>query len=446
MVLSIEMVERTPPQDIDAEKSVLGALMLDKDAIVKVASFLRPEDFYVPSHVEIYSEILSLFESGSAVDLVTVSSALRKKKKLSSVGGRAYLAELVDVLPTAANIEYYAKIVKDRGVRRRLIKMGNELTSMGYSDEELEEILNRAEKGIFSISQESLKEGFVHIKDLLMKAYERAEALDQKEKKIRGLSTGFDKLDNLLGGLQQSDLIIVAARPSVGKTSFVLDIARYVAVHERKKVGFFSLEMDSDDLIDRLVAMEARIDLWNLRMGRMKREDWRRVSDAMGVLHDSELYIDDTPGQHILELRTKARRAQIEHGLDILFVDYLQLVHGSNQENRVQEVTEISQMLKNLARELRIPVVAVSQLSRAVEQRATKHPQLSDLRESGAIEQDADVVIFLHREEMYDKDTEKKGICDVIVAKHRNGPCGTVQLAFIATQARFGNLEKGTED
>jgi len=434
--------ERVPPQDIDAEKSVLGALMLDKDAVVKVLPILKEEDFYLPAHIEIYKTIIELFEDGSAVDLVTVSSALKKKKKLTAVGGRAYLAELVDILPTAANVEYYANIVKDRGVRRRLIKMGDDLISLGYSAGKLEDILNKAEKGVFDISQEGVKEGFVPIKDLLMRAYERAEKIDQKDKKIRGLPTGFEDLDNLLGGLQPSNLIIVAARPSVGKTSFVLDIARHIAIYEKKNVGFFSLEMDSDDLTDRLIAMEARIDLWNLRMGRMKREDWRKVSDAMGLLHDSNLYIDDTPGQHILDLRTKARKAQIEYGLDILLIDYLQLIRGSNQENRVQEVTEISQMLKNLAKELRIPVVAVSQLSRAVEQRSTKYPQLSDLRESGAIEQDADVVIFLHREEMYDKDTEKKGICDAIVAKHRNGPCGSVQLAFVASQARFGNLEK----
>lgn len=433
------------PQDVDAEKSVLGALLLDKDAVIKVAAKLAVEDFFEPAHREIYKTIQELYNKGSAVDMVTVASALKSKGTLSEAGGRAYLADITSLLPTASNVEYYAKIVKEKGVRRRLIQMGGKLSALGGSKEELSELLNQAEKGIFEISLESAEEGFVHIKDLLMEAYERAETISQHGV-TRGVPTGFKPVDNVLGGFQPSDLVIIAARPSVGKTSFVLDVARHMAVHGNKKVGFFSLEMSRDDLADRLIAMEARIDLWGLRMGKLKRPDWRKVSDAMGVLHETEMYIDDLPGQNILELRTKARRVQIERGLDILFVDYLQLIQGTNKESRVQEVTEISQMLKNMARELRIPVVAVSQLSRAVEQRNTRVPQLSDLRESGAIEQDADVVMFIHREEMYDRETEKKGIADIIISKHRNGPCGTVELAFIANQARFAELERSGAD
>lgn len=433
------------PQDIEAEKSVLGSLLVDKDAVVKVGAMLSSEDFFDPRHRVVFESVVHLFEDGSAVDVVTVAADLKKAKKLKGIGGRAYLAELAGVLPTAANVEYYAKIVKERGIRRRLIEMGNQLQALGGSDKEVEEILDSAEKGIFSISMESLEQGFVHIRDLLMQAYERAEEIAQQKGRYRGLSTGFSAVDNLLGGLQKSDLVIVAARPSVGKTSLVLDIARHVAVAEKAKVGFFSLEMSRDDVVDRLIAMEAKIDLWGLRMGRLKRPDWRKVSDAMGVLHDADMYIDDVPGQHVLELRTKARRVQIERGLDVLFVDYLQLIRAEGRESRVQEVTEISQTLKNIARELRIPVVAVSQLSRAVEQRTTRLPQLSDLRESGAIEQDADVVMFLHREEMYEQDTDRKGIADLIVAKHRNGPCGQMELAFVARQARFGNLKRAAE-
>jgi len=434
---------KTPPQDVDAEKSVIGALLLDKDAVIKVAAKLSPDDFFESAHREIYKVIQEVFEKGSAVDMITVASALKSKGTLAGVGGRAYLAELASLLPTASNVEYYAKIVKEKGIRRRLIQMGSQMAVLGHSPEALSELLNTAEKGIFEISLQSSEEGFVPIKELLMEAYERAETVAQSGV-TRGVATGFKAIDNLIGGFQASNLAIVAARPSVGKTSLILDMARHMAVSEKKKVGIFSLEMSRDDLVDRLIAMESRIDLWGLRMGKLKRPDWRKVSDAMGVLHEAEMFIDDMPGQNILELRTKARRVQIERGLDILFVDYLQLIHGNNKESRVQEVTEISQMLKNLSRELKIPVVAVSQLSRAVEQRTTRVPQLSDLRESGAIEQDADIVMFIHREEMYDPETEKKGIADIIVAKHRNGPCGTVSLAFVANQARFAELERGS--
>lgn len=436
---------KTVPHDIEAEKSVIGSLLIDKDAVIKVVAKLAVEDFFETAHREIYKAIQALYEKGSAVDIVTVASFLKSKGTINEAGGRAYLAEIAGLLPTASNVEYYAKIVKEKGVRRRLIQMGGQLSNYGSSKEELSDLLNKAEKGIFEISLESTEEGFIHIKELLMQAYERAETISQHGI-TRGVPTGFKPVDNILGGFQASDLVIIAARPSVGKTSFVLDVARHMAVHDKKKVGFFSLEMSRDDVADRLIAMEARIDLWGLRMGKLKREDWRKVSDAMGVLHETEMYIDDEPGQGILELRTKARRVQIERGLDILFVDYLQLIQGTSKENRVQEVTQISQTLKNMARELRIPVVAVSQLSRAVEQRNTRVPQLSDLRESGAIEQDADVVMFLHREEMYDRETEKKGIADIIIAKHRNGPCGLVELAFIANQTRFAELERSSAE
>jgi replicative DNA helicase len=435
--------QRVPPNNVEAERSILGAVLLDKEAMVKVAEFLRTEHFYEPKHGLIYESIMELFDEGLPIDLVTLSDRLKAKRRLSQVGGRTYLAELVESVPTAAHAEEYGQIVKSLSMRRRLISAAARIDEIAYlEDREVSQILDESEQSLFSISQESLRSKFVHVRDLLKDAYERAESIDQKKDKLTGVPTGFKMLDSVLGGLQASDLIILAARPSVGKTALALDIARHAAVVEKKKVAFFSLEMSDLQLMDRLLGMQARVPFWDLRMGKLKDESFERLADAMGQLAESELMIDDTPGQGVLEVRTKARRLQVERGVDLIVVDYLQLLHSRNLENRVQEVSEISMGMKTLARELKVPVLVLSQLSRAVESRADRIPQLSDLRESGSIEQDADVVIFLHREEQYNPETEHKGVSDMIIAKHRNGPTGRYELAFVKELGSFRNLEK----
>lgn len=435
--------KRVPPNNVEAERSILGAVLLDKDAMVKVAEFLRSEHFYEPKHGLIYESIMDLFDEGLPIDLVTLSERLKAKRRLSQIGGRAYLAELVEGVPTAAHAEEYAQIVKSLSMRRRLISAAAKMDEIAYQEErEVNEILDASEQSLFSISQESLRSNFVHVRDLLKDAYERAESIDQKKDKLTGVPTGFKILDSVLGGFQPSDLIILAARPSVGKTALALDIARHAAVVEKKKVAFFSLEMSDVQLMDRLLGMQARVPFWDLRMGKLKDEAFERLADAMGQLAESDLMIDDTPAQSVLEVRTKSRRLQVERGIDLIVVDYLQLLHSRNLENRVQEVSEISMGMKTLARELQVPVLVLSQLSRAVESRSDRIPQLSDLRESGSIEQDADVVIFLHREEQYNPETEHKGTSDVIIAKHRNGPTGRYELAFVKELGSFRNLEK----
>lgn len=438
--------QRVPPNNVEAERSILGAVLLDKEAVVKVAEFLRADHFYEPKHGLIYEAIMDLFDEGSPIDLVTLSDRLKSKKRLTQVGGRTYLAELVESVPTAAHAEEYAQIVKSLSMRRRLISAAARMDEIAYQeDQEVSKILDVSEQSLFSISQESLRSKFVHVRDLLKDAYERAESIDQKKDKLTGVPTGFKLLDSLLGGLQPSDLVILAARPSVGKTALALDIARHAAVVEKKKVAFFSLEMSDQQLMDRLLGMQARVPFWELRMGKLKDEAFERLADAMGQLAESELMIDDTPGQSVMEVRTKARRLQVERGIDLIVVDYLQLLHSRNLENRVQEVSEISAGMKTLARELKVPVLVLSQLSRAVESRSDRIPQLSDLRESGSIEQDADVVMFLHREEQYNPETENKGVSDLIIAKHRNGPTGRYELAFVKELGSFRNLEKRDE-
>lgn len=434
---------KIPPHNIDAEKSILGAVLLDKEAVIRVAEFLRAEHFYDPKHNEIYGAVLELFDEGLPIDLVTLSDRLKAKRMLTKVGGRAYLAELAESVPTAAHAEEYGQIVKSLSIRRKMISAAASIDEIAYREErEVSEILDESEQRLFAISQESLRERFVHVRELLKDAYERAESIDQKKDKLTGVPTGFKIVDATLGGFQPSDLVILAARPSVGKTALALDIARHASVVEKKKVAFFSLEMSDLQLMDRLLGMQARVPFWELRMGKLKDEAFERLADAMGQLAEAELYIDDSPTQSVMEVRTKARRLQIERGIDLIVVDYLQLLHSRNLENRVQEVSEISQGMKTLARELKVPVLVLSQLSRAVESRADRIPQLSDLRESGSIEQDADVVMFIHREEQYNPETEKKGIADLIIAKHRNGPTGRYELAFVKELGSFRNLEK----
>ncbi len=438
---------KLPPQSKEAEKAVLGALLIEEDAIVRVVDFLKSKHFYDPRHEIIYSTIVELFEKRKSIDVLTLTNELRKKKKLKKVGGVTYITELVNSVPSSSHIEEYARIVKEKSVRRGLIHVSSYLNEVAYNeDEDLEKLLDSSEQKLFEVTEESIERDFVHISKLLEEAYERAENADKSKDKIQGIRTGFQYLDSILGGLQKSDLIIIAARPSVGKTSLALDIARHAATREKKNVGFFSLEMSNMQLMDRILAMQVGANLWDLRMGRLPDEAFERLADAMGVLSESGLYIDDTPGIHIMEMRTKARRMMAEHKLDMIVVDYLQLMQGKTRDNRVQEVSEISMFLKNLARELDIPVIALSQLSRAVESRTTRIPQLSDLRESGSLEQDADVVIFIHREELYNPETERKGIADLFIAKHRNGPTGSVELYFVKEQARFRELEKKRED
>ncbi|MEI6462837.1 MAG: replicative DNA helicase [bacterium] len=434
---------RLPPQNLDAEKSVLGSVLIDEEAIYKIVEILKPENFYHPHNKEIFSAMLELFNTQKAIDILTLSDLLKKNKMLSKVGGMPYLTELAAVLPISAHLEEYAHIVKETSIRRKLISLGAKFGESAYEEQKkLADVLNECESGIFEITEDNIKKDFVHVSKLLEEAYENVEDIDKSKDKVAGVKTGFTKLDNLIGGFQKSDLIILGARPSVGKTSLALDVARHAAVKGKANVGFFSLEMSNMQLMYRLLSMQTGANLWDLRMGHLTDKQFEVLPDALGILSESNLYIDDTPGASITEIRTKARRLKMEKGLDIIFIDYLQLVTGNNKENRVQEVSDISRQLKNIARELDIPVIALSQLNRAVESRNDRRPQLSDLRESGSIEQDADIVMFLHREEMYNQQTENKGTAELIIAKHRNGPTGTIDLFFVKEQARYRELDK----
>lgn len=432
---------RIPPQNLEVEQSVLGALLLDKDAIVVVAEVLRPEHFYRDSHAQIYRAILSLFEKREPIDLVTLSAELKNMGLHDEVGGSAYLAELVNIVPTSANVSYYAQILKDSHTKRELIRISGQIAEKSFdSISDIKELMDFAESQIFSVSQEHVKQFFIPIKDALVESFDRIEELHKAGAGLRGVPTGFADIDNLLAGLQDSNLIILASRPGQGKTALALNIAEYVSVRENIPVGVCSLEMSKEELVDRLLVGQSRVDAWRLRTGKLDDEDFQKIQEAMGELADAPLFIDDTPAQNVMEIRTKARRLQIEKGLKLLIVDYIQLVKGRNLENRVQEVSEISQALKNLARELRIPVLAISQLSRAVEQRGSKRPQLADLRESGALEQDADVVMFLYRE---DPDNMDEAILDV--QKHRNGKLGQINLIFRKELVTFFGEERKRE-
>lgn len=435
-------MDRVPPQNIEVEQSLLGCMLVDKDAIITVSGWLAPEHFYDDRHVQIYSSILDLFNEGLPVDLITLTDKLKKQKKLSAVGGRTYIADLATMVATSAHAEEYGQIIKESATRRGLISAARNITEMAYKEDVgIDEVIDTSEKQVFDVAQSGTRTNFVHIKDLLKDAYERAERADKDEAYL-GISTGFKDLDDLLGGFQKSDLIILAARPSVGKTALALDMMRHAALVEGKTVAFFSLEMSKTQIMDRLLGMQSGIPFWEIRTGRLSDKKFVKLADTMGELADGNIFIDDQAGQHINALRTKARRLALEKGLDIIFVDYLQLMHGNSKESRTLEVGEISQGLKNIAKELDIPVVGLSQLSRAIEQRQSRRPQLSDLRESGSIEQDADVVMFIDREEIWDPETENKGVADLIVAKHRNGPTGLVKLAFVNEIASFRNLYK----
>jgi len=429
---------RVPPSSLEAEQSVLGALLIDKDAVVEVAEFLRPEHFYQDKHTKVYEAVVKLYEAREPVDVVTVGEKLKEAKSLKQVGGVTYLTELVNRVPTSAHVENYAKIVKNLAIKRELISQASRIVEQSFDEtEELDKVLDRAEKAIFGLSQQHLTRNFIPIKDALAESFDRLDELHKQAGGIRGVPTGFADMDNVLAGFQRSNLVILAARPGMGKTSLALNISQHAAVEQKIPVGFFSLEMSQEELVDRLLIAQADIDAWKLKTGRLNEKDFAALSDAMGELAEAPLYIDDTPGMSIMEMRTKARRLQAEHGVELLIVDYLQLAHSRNLENRVQEISEVSMGLKNLARELRVPVLAVSQLSRAVEHRGTRRPQLADLRESGGIEQDADVVMFLYREDEEDLENLK-----LYVAKHRNGPLATIDLRFRGDRIRFYGVEK----
>lgn len=449
-------IEKMPPQNIEAEQSLLGSLLIDKDAITKIADSLLVEDFYKESHAIIYNSILELFAQHEPIDILTLSSKLKEKKQLKNIGGRSYLAKLSMSVPTSSNVNYYAEIIQKKATLRRLINSSLRINELGYSeDEEIETVLDKAEKSLFEVSQKHLKQNFSPINNLLTDAFERIDEIHKESGKLRGLATNFTELDNLLGGLQKSDLIILAARPSVGKTSFALDVARNVATRYKKSVGIFSLEMSKEQLVDRLICAEANVNLWKMRTGKLSDreddDDFSKIGHALGVLSEAPIYIDDSGIINIVEIRAKARRLQMEKGLDLLIIDYLQLMKGQDKYdgNRVQEISEISRGLKGIAKELKIPILALSQLSRAVEQQpGAAIPKLSHLRESGSIEQDADVVMFIYRKasdrkyRREDLTPEEANTAEIQIAKHRNGPLGIVKLYFDEAKTSFRNLER----
>lgn len=441
--------ERIPPQNIEAEQAVLGAIFLDSSALTLASEILIPEDFYRAAHQKIFHAMLKVADKGEPVDLVTVTAELADARALEEVGGVSYLSELADSVPTAANVEYYARIVEEKSVLRRLIRTATSIAQDSYTrEDEVDVLLNEAEKKIMEISQRKHSGAFQNIKDVLVQAYDNIEMLHNRKGEITGIPTGFTELDRMTAGFQRSDLIIVAARPSVGKTAFALNIAQNVATKTNENVAIFSLEMSAQQLVMRMLCAEGNINAQNLRTGKLTPEDWGKLTMAMGSLSNAGIYIDDTPSIRVSEIRAKCRRLKQESGLGMVLIDYLQLIQGSgrNRENRQQEVSEISRSLKALARELEVPVIALSQLSRSVEQRQDKRPMMSDIRESGSIEQDADIVAFLYRDDYYDKDSENKNIIEIIIAKQRNGPVGTVQLAFIKEYNKFVNLERRFDD
>lgn len=433
-------VQRIPPQSPEAEQAVLGALLIDREAINTISQNVKAEFFYNEINKIIYESMIELNEERKPIDLLTLTHILKKKKKYEVVGGSDYLTALTEAVPTASNIEHYAQILKETYIRRSLISIAANMTDLSFSDDKAsDELLDRVEQSIFSISQENVKQGFMHIREALTQSFDKLDELHRSNSAYRGVETGFVELDQLLSGLQDSNLIVLAARPGQGKTAFVINIAQHVSAVNKIPVGVFSLEMSKEELVDRLLISQANIDAWKLKTGKLTEADFEQLSNAMGELAEAPIYIDDTPGITIAEIRSKARRLQLEHGLKLLIIDYMQLVSpGRRFENRVQEVTYISQSFKNLARELKIPVIGVSQLSRAVEHRGERKPQLADLRESGSIEQDADVVMFLYTR---DEEFTTQRIVNVSVAKHRNGPVGEKELLFRGDRIKFFNVE-----
>ena len=441
-------LQKLPPQNLEAEQSILGAVLLEKHAMNKVLEVLSHEDFYKEAHQRIFLAMVDLYERGETIDLISLTDVLKQKKELEKIGGAAYITSLVNQVATSAHVSQHSKIVREKALLRNLVEISTELVGRGMDDRgSAEDILDEAEKRIFSISEKRIRPSFFPVKEVVKESFELIEARFEKKEKVTGLSTGFADLDDLTAGLHPGDLIVVAGRPSMGKTAFSLCIAEYAALQKGVPVGVFSLEMSKEQLVLRMLCSEGWIDGNKLRSGYLSHEDWPRLTAAAGRLSDAPIYIDDTPAIPILEMRAKARRLKVERGLGLLIVDYLQLVQGrGTANNREQEIAEISRSLKALSKELHVPIISISQLSRAVESRQDKRPLLSDLRESGAIEQDADVVIFLYREDFYNDQTDEKGITDVLVRKQRNGPVGNLQLKFFHQYTRFENLERKHPD
>ncbi len=438
--------KQQPPQNLEAEASLLGALLIDADALVKVADSISVQDFFDPRHQRIYEAVVALYEKRSPIDVLTLADQLKGNGFLDAVGGPAYLTELTNFVPTAAHAEQYAEIVAQKALRRRLITASQEIVGLGYDESKaLRELIEEAETSLFQVSQQHVKQSIVSIETILADSFERLDDLHKDKKKIRGVPTGFRDMDNMLAGLQRSDLFILAARPSMGKTALMLNFAHNVAVQSYQSVLIFSLEMSKEQLVDRLLSMESGVDAWALRTGNLTDSDFEKIGQAMGTLSEAPIYIDDTPGITVSDLRTKARREAHKHPLGLVIVDYLQLMSGGSRfgssDNRVQEISEISRGLKGIARELNVPLMAASQLSRSVESRSPQIPQLADLRESGSIEQDADVVAFIYREDYYNPETDRKNIADILIKKHRNGPTGGVELYFDKEKQRFRSLD-----
>ena len=444
------VAERTLPHNLEAERSVLGAILLHNDAFNQVAEIIDAADFFRDAHRRIFDKMVKLSERNDAIDLITLKDELGRSGEIDEVGGPAYITALVDGVPRSANVEHYARIIKEKATLRSLIFSANKILKTAYeAEEEADAILDQAEHAIFAIADDKVRDGFVSVRDLAHSSLDTIEKLHAKKELITGVPTGFTDLDEMTSGLQPSDLIIVAARPSMGKTSLVLNMAQHVGTKTGKTVGLFSLEMSKEQLFLRMLTAEARIDAHRLRRGFLGEKDWGRLSQAIGTLSETKIFIDDSPSIGTLEMRAKTRRLAAEHGLDLVIIDYIQLMQGRGRfENRTLELASISRSLKGLAKELSVPIVVLSQLSRAPESRADRRPQLSDLRESGALEQDADVVLFIYREDQYaDKNappTDAQGVAEIIIGKQRNGPTGVVRLAFIKEFTRFENLAMGT--
>jgi replicative DNA helicase len=435
------MTQPTLPSNVDAERATLGSVLLNRDALAAIAAWLKPEYFYLERHSQIYEAMLACFNNRVPPDTRTVSEELRRRGHLDQVGGVIYLGELVEGVPTSYHVEFYARTVERTAILRRLINTGAQIAALGYNEQiEIDETIDKAEALLFDIAQKRTSQDFVHISSVVDSYYEQLNYLQEHRGEVMGVQTGYRDFDQITGGLQRSDLIILAARPGTGKTSFAMSLAYNVAMYYSNTVAVFSLEMGREQLVQRLIAMETQIDTHRLRLGQVPDNQLKIVFDAMGRLAQAPIYIEDTPGISIMELRSKARRLQSQHGVSLIIIDYLQLMSGRGKENRVQEVGEISRGLKALARELNVPVIALSQLSRAVEGRQSHVPMLSDLRESGSIEQDADIVMFIYRDELYNKDSDKKGIAEIHIAKHRNGPVGVVNMRFDPSTTRFADL------
>ena len=438
-------IGKIPPSDIEAEQAVLGSMLTDKDAVIAAVEVLKPEDFYREDNKTIYIAILSLYNRAEPIDIITLKSELTSMGKFDSIGGLEYLAELPEKVPTTANVDKYIKIVEEKSILRSLIKTANEIITLGYDPtEEVENIMDSAEKKIFDIMQSKNQKGYTPIKDILVETFAQIEQLYNQKQHITGVPTGFADLDYKTAGLHGSELILIAARPAMGKSAFALNIATNAAVRAKTPVAIFSLEMSKEQMVNRILCSEAMVDSNKVRTGKLDEQDWGKLASALGPLSESDIYIDDTPGISVMEIRAKCRKLKLEKGLGLVVIDYLQLITGNSKRNgsREQEISEISRSLKILAKEIDVPVIALSQLSRAVEQRPDHRPMLSDLRESGAIEQDADIVMFLYRDDYYNEDSEKKNIAEVIMAKHRAGSTGTVELLWLGNYTKFVNIDK----